>query len=166
VGVRETLNRQPAITTGATIGIILFALIFIIYQVSGTNRPRIPTKAYYTADDGATYFADDIRLIPPFDHDGKPAVKADVFKCAGGKEFVGYLERYKPDAKKKIEDSRSNGGNQMAFLGQAMATGVEVKRPLTGDRGCVSTMQVFAGRITAVQCPDGSTASLPEPVVP
>jgi hypothetical protein len=43
---------------------------------------------------------------------------------------------------------------------------VEVKPPLTGDRGWMSTMRSAAGKIIAVQCPDGSTASLPEQVIP
>jgi hypothetical protein len=165
VGVRETLNKQPAITTGATIGIILLALIFIIYQVSGSGRVHMPTKAYYSVDEGATYFSDDINLVPPFDYDGKTAVRANVFKCGGGAPFVGYLQRYNLAAKKVLDDSRTSNAADISKVDQAMMTGLEVKAPLTGDKGWVNTTRSAAVKITAVQCPDGST-STPEPVLP
>ncbi len=166
MGVRETLNKQPAITTGATIGIIVIALGFIIWQVvGGGNHIRIPTKAYYTVDDGATYFKDDINLIAPFDHDGKQAVKADVFKCPSGGEFVGYLERYTPDAKKIIEDSRNHPNtDDFGKAAEASQRGLEVKAPSTGDQGWVKTYLPAATKVVTIHCPDGSQQA--EPVLP
>jgi hypothetical protein len=163
VGIRETLNKQPAIVIGAAIGVILLALIFLIYQVIGPSGPRLITKAYYTADDGASYFPDDIGLVPPFDHDGKQAVKAYVFKGPGVREFVGYLERYTDDAKKMIESDRARGG--AGPMDPAMATGVEVKAPLTGDQGWVKGMLPAADKIRAARCPDDSQ-DIPQPVTP
>jgi hypothetical protein len=164
VGVRETLNKKPSITTGATIGIILLALIFIIYQVSGSGGPHAPTKAFYTVDDGATWFLDDIKLIPPFDHDGKPAVKANVYKC-GSKEFVGYLEEYIPDAKKQLESAKSAGGGNPELMAQLLVSGRALKAPGTGDKGWIRITSPAADRLTIVQCPDGS-AEFPTPVLP
>ena len=55
MGIRESLNKNPAITTGATIGIIVIALIFILYQIfGGDGAPKPITEMYYTVDDGAT----------------------------------------------------------------------------------------------------------------
>ena len=88
MGIRETLNKNPGITTGATAGIILLAVGFIIYQLSGGGTPSVATKAYFTIDDGKTWFSDDINKVPPFDKDGKQAVKAYVYECPGGKPFV------------------------------------------------------------------------------
>jgi len=34
------------------------------------SRPRLPTQAYFTVDDGQTWFADDIDRIVPFEHEG------------------------------------------------------------------------------------------------
>ena len=41
--------------------------------------------------------------LPPFDHDGKQAVRAFVFRCEGGKPFVAYLLRYKEGSQNQIE---------------------------------------------------------------
>ena len=69
---------------------------------------RTLTQSWYTDDDGKTWYADDKSLSPPIDHNGKTAVRAYVFSCDGGKhEFVGYLERYTPDARQAIEQARS-----------------------------------------------------------
>jgi hypothetical protein len=162
MGVRETLNKQPAIVTGATLGIVVLALLFIIYQLTSSGRPRIPTKAYFSDDDGASYFSDDINLLAPFDHGGKEAVKANVFKC-GDKTFVGYLERFTPVAQKQITDARST--NNMGELTAALAIGTQVKAPLTGDKGWVTEGRPAATKLELVSCPDGSVTP-PEPVVP
>ena len=78
MGIREKLNENPRITAGATAAIILVALGFIVYQAIGGGGPPIPTKAYYTIDDGETYFEDDIQKLAPFEHEGKQAVRAAV----------------------------------------------------------------------------------------
>jgi len=171
VGIRETLNQNPRITTAVTGGVVLIALIFIIYQLVGGSGVKIPTKAYYTDDDGATWFADDIQKVPPFDHNGKQAVRVYLFKCADGKPFVAYLERFTPEAKQKVEQVREqmkNGDKNTPPPGpqyeELMMTGVEVKKP--GDKQWVRQMDSQrASTITSVTCPDGKTDTL-EPVMP
>ena len=60
------------------------------------------SQVFFTDDDGKTWFPDDAKRVPPFDRNGKPAVRAHVYKC-GGKTFVNHMERYTPEAKKKVE---------------------------------------------------------------
>jgi hypothetical protein len=48
---------------------------------------------FYSDDDGATYFADDINELTPFKHEGKDAVRAYVYRCPGSPPFVGLLQR-------------------------------------------------------------------------
>jgi hypothetical protein len=160
VGIRETLNKNPSITTGVTIGIILIALIFIVYSAffSGPGRPRIVTKAYYTVDDGQSYFVDDINKVVPFDHDGSPAVMCMVFSCDGGStKFVGYLEKYPPKVAKMLNDAQSNSNGpdkeslMMQYEGEML-----VKKPGSGD--WVNQMQ--HPEITDVKCPDGGTGPI------
>src|SRR5690554_2534860 len=55
VGIRETLNQNPGITTGVTAGIIVLALIFIVISMFSSNRPPRYDNYYFTVDDGATY---------------------------------------------------------------------------------------------------------------
>jgi len=162
VGVRETLNKQPGITTGATIGIIFLAFIFIIYEVSGGRHPRITNRAFYSADDGASFFTDDLKLVPPFDSGGKKAVKAYVYRCSDGKQFVGYLERYSDVAKRRIENADASGNVEV--LAQARAMGLEVKAPLTGDKGWMKETPMTADKLSLIQC-QGS-GELAQPVIP
>lgn len=56
-------------------------------------------RAYYTTDDGKTWFTDDAERLPPFDHDGRQAVRLHLFTCDEGKtRFVGYLEKLPEEA--------------------------------------------------------------------
>lgn len=170
MGIREKLNDNPAITTGITAAIIVIALIVIVWQLVSSNRgPTIPTQNWYTSDDGATYVADDIKLIPPFEKDGKTWVRAVVFKCKDGKPFVSHLERYTPKAKAALEDSRAKaekGEMVSPDFDQVQMTGLEVKKPGTPDNAWVNSMNYEkAAEITRVTCPDGTTEGL-EPVMP
>ncbi len=45
---------------------------------------------------------DDLDKVVPFDHGGKPAVRAMVFRCKNGKPFVAYLQRYSEAVEAKI----------------------------------------------------------------
>src|SRR5207237_8725398 len=76
---------------------------------------------------------DDANKVPPFDHKGKEADRARVYKC-DGKTFVNHLERYTPDAKKKMEAVISKGGaGDPTAAGALQETGMEVKQPGHGD---------------------------------
>jgi hypothetical protein len=193
MGIRETLNQNPQIATAGTIGIIVVALSIICYQLVCTGGGAVQSgvnKLYFTSDDGATWFADDASKLPPFDKDGKQAVRSYVFTCDGGRtKFVGYLERYSPAAAEQIKKLRdqsaaapsgapsggpSGGGpggggpGNEAFaarmsLQSAMQSGIEVKRP--GDKDWRSISHPEAQQKTmAVNCPDGKGTL--EPVYP
>lgn len=167
MGIRETLNQNPGITTGVTAGIIVLALVVIVWQLAGSGGPSIPTKAYYTVDDGATWFADDINKIPPFDHNGKPAYRVHLFRCGGGDPFVTHLERYTPAAQKRLEQARAAGPEADPSVYEEVAmSGIEVKKPGTGDKGWVRQSNYeAASEIMSPICPDGTTNEI-EPVYP
>jgi hypothetical protein len=159
VGIREKLNENPAITTGATLVIVLIAVIFIVWQLIPHNPP-IATKDFYTDDDGATYFTDDIKLVPPFDHNGKEAVRARVFQCPGSGKFVGYMEKYSPNAKKQLDAAMSKPATQgpPAFdpmLEANLINGRLIKKP--GEGKWVNQQDPTFQKIVDVHCPDGGT---------
>lgn len=128
-------------------------------------------QAYYTVDDGATWFADDAGKIAPFDRGGKPAYQCFVWTCDGGKtQFVSHLQRYTPDAKAKLEASRGPGGSPtsgggMKQTGMTAVAGVEVKAPKTGDAGWVKLQTPRGAQIADPKCPDGNSDDL-QPVLP
>ncbi len=167
MGIRETLNKNPGLTTGATAGIIILALVFIIYQINGGGTPGIATEAFYTIDDGKTWFADDVNKVPPFDKDGKQASRVYVYKCADGKEFVSHLERYTAEGKKAMEASMKADGGSPILMEDVMMNGLEVKEPGTDAvKGWVKQSDAArAARIMELKCADGNNAGI-VPVVP
>jgi hypothetical protein len=173
VGIREKLNENPAITTGATIGIIVIALIFIGYQMfSGGNSAQIQTTAFFTTDDSspaaalAAMFEDDIKKVPPFSKDGKDAYRAYVFTCDGGKnKWVAYLQRYTKEAKAKLEAAQNKPENADPGAMEAIyMTGVEVKKPGTGTWVKQDDFPK-SSTVTDIKCPDGTLENI-EAVMP
>jgi hypothetical protein len=161
------MNQHRGVTIGAACGIIALMLAYIGYSMfagnsagaaGGSGAPR----AYYTDDDGATYFADAADKVTPFDHNGKQAVLAHVFSCDGGSnKFVGWLERFSPEGKKKQAEFAKNP----AATPEILAMLKEVKPPKTGDKDWVNVATTRAAQIQTPRCPGGKPGD-PIPVMP
>jgi hypothetical protein len=175
MGIREQLNKNPAITTGITGGIIAIALLAILYQslFSGASPGPI-TESFYTVDDGKTWFVDDSKLIPPFDKDGKPAVRAFVYTCDGGKtKWVAYMERYtekgrkimmEMEAKAKSGEAPAQPGPEMFMSDGVQYTEREIKEP--GGAKWFKSFEPGSAEIMQPKCPEGQSEANLEPVMP
>ena len=123
MGIREVIDRNPRAATaiGGLVAVVAIALVAV--QLLGNKRGITSTlpDAYFTDDDGKTFFADSPTNVPPFDHNGKTAVSAYVYR-AGGKEFVAYMSRYTPEARKRIVASKKVTAEDERF-------GRELKKP-------------------------------------
>ncbi len=161
MGIRETLNENQSITVGATIGIIVITIIWIIWYASSNSASSAAVgKAFFSDDDGQTWFADDAGKVAPFDHGGKQANLAYVFKCSSnGKTFVAYMMRYTDDGKKQREAALKTKNvdpttietplNQM----EVKAGPNQPKKP----QGWLKLSDPHAGIVQQAVCPDGST---------
>src|SRR5271170_6898157 len=133
--LRKTISNSPRLGLGAAGVFVLLCAVFVFLQMRGGNAPSEGNaKAFFSADDGKTWFADDMTNVPPYDKDGKQAIRAFVFRCSDGKEFVGYLQRFTPDAKRAIEqrqtpDPNRTGPPDTSAIRMAYTVGREVKRP-------------------------------------
>ena len=152
MGLRQTLNENPVVTS-AVVGVLtLVALYMVGRQACGGGPGTIDTgaaKAFYTVDEGKTRFVDTADKIPPFDKDGKKAYRAIVYKCADGKEFVNHLEGYPDDKRAELEKAGPNS-MQMQML-------KEIRRP--GEKVWVSMNkdpQKYA-KVALPKCPDGTS---------
>jgi hypothetical protein len=156
VGLREKLNDNPNITTGITIGVIVVVVGFIVYSTMGRGPsggpPPVGNRAFYTVDDGATWFAEDVTKVPPFDHDGKQAVRAKVYRC-DGKTFVNHMERYTAESQKRLQQAYARAANEGDVM-PPEASGVEVKAP-GGDQWVLAT-DPRAVKIIAPKCASGN----------
>lgn len=165
MNLRETFNEKPGLAAAIAGGLILVGLVLMGVQLRGPSAPAAATRAFFSDDDGKTWFVDDAAKIPPFVHGGKEAVRAYVYRSAKGKEFVNHLERYKPDAKALLEAAArgdKSAGNVAAVQG-AHTGGREVKRP--GDAKWIPSSKFReASGILSVKSPDGDAD--PRPIEP
>lgn len=170
MSIREKVNEKKHWSVGVASFLMVLGTGSILYQVSdsflGTTATS-PTQ-FYTTDDGITWFADDSKRLPPFEHEGRQAVIAHVFRC-GSKLFVAYLERFTPEAQRIISNveqaaRQAKPGDrpppELAQVESAQRFGREVKRP--GDKKWVAINHPEAGKIMNVICPDTGQAALRE----
>lgn len=156
MGIRQWLNERPAIAVGLSLLVVLCMTGVVVYEIR-SGRPHFPSGApqvYFTVDDGHTYFAASSNNYPPFDYNGQQAVAAYVYEC-NGKRFVGYLERYNPDAHALIVAGKATP--------DTLRYGRELKHP--GDKLWIKSGDlVTESRITNIASPDGQ--GTPVPVMP
>jgi hypothetical protein len=166
VGIRQTINENPAITAAATGAIILAAIIFIIVEAL-PHHPKAgpPGKLFYTDDDGKTWFPDDAMKVPPYtDTNGKDAVLAYVYKCGeNGQSFVGYMLKYTPDGVQRMQKQMSAPNTRMMDIPPVAFSDTMVKKPGDPDSAWVTRVQdpVAYQKATTPTCPDGGTQIYP-----
>lgn len=153
----QRMNRGVIVAAA----LVLIGLIVILVRMPGRDAPTAVTRAFFTVDEGRTWFADDVSRLAPFDKDGKQAVRAYVFKCPDGTKFVAYLERLNPEARRVLEQAEKagpdgKGAPNAAAIRSAYKSGREVKRP--GDANWVNVENLReAGQVMAVKCPNGGS---------
>lgn len=154
MALRDTLTERPAVTNAITVVVILLAAAFIAVDVLRPRPASVEPQLFFTTDDGETYFPDSASHLPPYDVNGKPAVRAYVYACASGKPFVAYLERYTPEtvAKLSTEEARTKGLVDQELV---IAEGTEVKRH--GDKEWVLRRSDAGQRILDIKCPEGDS---------
>ena len=103
--MRERLNENKKLGLGVVAAIFLLAIALLGLQLrgGGSNIPPPPTTAFFTDDNGKTFFKDDINKLAPFDHNGKQAYRADVFRNPDGREYVGLIYRFTDAGRKEME---------------------------------------------------------------
>lgn len=129
------------------------------------GRPR---AAFYTVDDGATWFADAADQLTPFDRGGKQAVRAYVYSCGGGPAHVEYLERYTTEGKALSEKFRADQKAAPGTLPESFLKvdelglgGLEVKKP--GGEAWLNMRDPKALAITNAPCPGGAVRTPVKP---
>lgn len=162
MGIRQAVNEHPGVSTGVTIGVIVMMLGVILWEAfssphAGSGRVG---KAFYSDDDGQTWFADKANKLTPFtDANGKQAVYAYVYKCGSGKPFVAYLLRASEQERQAVQKAGQSPDDVPLNLMLS-----EVKKP--GGKEWVRLDQrnprPFMA-ITLPTCPDGTK---PAPVLP
>jgi hypothetical protein len=172
MGVREKLNKTPSIAIAFAAVAFVIALV-VLWRIvprkggpeSGIGGPRIPTRAFYTNDNGATYFEDDFNKIVPFDKDGKPAYMAWVYKCDDGEPFVGVIGRHTAMGKELIEEELAKPEQERAktIYYDKSRNYMEIKKVKADDRSWILNDELGDKLRKEVECPSGGPAKIVEP---
>jgi len=155
LSIREKLQKNPSLVAGIAGVVIIAAIISIVMQASSSSGGG--SQAYFTVDDGQTFFTDSKFKVAPFDKGGKQAVRAHVFMC-GGKRVVGYVSRYTEAALKVMEDVKQAKAEKrppkdIGALMNLSSAGIEVKKPGAGNPWIKGTDPLKVAEIRAFKCP-------------
>ena len=126
MGVRQAINSHPLV--GSIIAVICVA-IGGVWMLHSITRPRLDNKfgGYYSDDDGETFFADTFPKSVPFEHSGRQAYRARVFRCGDGEPFVAWLESFPDDVNASFSSQTDPQARFLSF--EAVSDRVLVKRP-------------------------------------
>jgi hypothetical protein len=134
LGLRETINQKPGLF-GAVFGLV--ALGAIAYVLFGTGGPLgggpPPAPAFYTTDSSseeaalANLFTDRGDRIAPFDHEGKEAVRAVVFRNDDVERGVAHLTKFTPEFRQELDAMPES--ERAAAIARDAPSQTLVKRP-------------------------------------
>jgi hypothetical protein len=167
VGVRQLLNETPKLAGAVAAGVIVVAVAvaWALWRSDRADQATVgrPGQAYFSNDDGKTWFPADASSLPPFEKDGKQALRAYVFKGADGKPFVSCLARYAPQTRKELQANyaREPERRNPMVIAQLELDGLEVKPP--GQDLWLRRPDPRAADLLTPRLPDGTYA---EPVLP
>ena len=138
MGIREKLNQNPkaGVAIAATLVVVAVAAAALLTP-GGDNPTFYGDEAYFTDDDGQTYFAGPIDTVVPYTDGGKEVVRAHVFKCPSKGTFVAFLQRYTPkaqEAMKEAAEAKAAGRDPKdpGLVAQVDERGSEYKLPGAG----------------------------------
>jgi hypothetical protein len=165
MGIREIINRKPALTTGVAVAVVGLIVVATMWNQTLGGASDDSTKAAYTVDDGATWFVDQADRITPFRKDGAEAVGAALFTSGEGKsQFIGYLYRHAAATRERLKDPSAQrledlqGGEQTE-----MRNAIEVKATKSPTAKWISADSPDAAAILQVKSSDGAVATAVEP---
>jgi hypothetical protein len=159
--------KQHAKQVGIAI-VALAACGFAAYSVTkgtqGGPRPVGEGTAYFSTDDGNTWFEAPIKNHSPFEKDGKQAYRAFVWRQGKGEPFVSHLMRSGAAAQPAQRDpNQVPSAADRRTVPTMSSSGIEVKRP--GEKTWVRASSREGEAIMKIKGPNGTTDEL-EPIEP
>ena len=157
MSVREMIDKHRGWANSAAIVMVVTAIALIVTNARSGGMPQVK-YAFYSDDDGQSYFRDDINKLFPFDHNGKQAYRAYVFQSGGGKPFVGYLERIDDRAAAKLQtlQSQPQTPDLVMQMDLVRTAGLEARTP-GSTRWLPENSPAFNSMVNGLKGPDGSS---------
>lgn len=138
-----------------------FAAYSVTKGMDNGPRPVGEGMAYFSTDDGATWFEAPVSNPSPFDKGGKQAYRVFVWRQGSGEPFVSHLIKNAVAAQR--DPNRPPSVAERRTPPSMSARSVEVKRP--GEAIWTRADSREGGEILKIKGPDGTTEGL-EPVEP
>jgi len=166
MGTREKFNENKKVGLGVAAAILIIAVGIFSFQLRGGDNgmPPAPKNAFYTDDNGKTFFKDDVNNVSPFTHNGKQAYRVDVFKGSDGQQFVGLIYRHTDPGRKEMEQYISKRVKDPDGLTRLSIErrGMEVKK--LADKTWSLNDEMTSERLQqSVKTPDSKPAQLVTP---
>lgn len=160
MNIREKLNELRTLSISAAVVVCVFALVLIFRQLHEAvpHKPGLPSKTFYSDDDGKTWFLDEYMKITPFDHNGRPAYKVVVYRCNGGMPAVAYLEKFSDSQRVALKGISPADVRVYTSTFMSFQDALDVKRPGSNRWLSVESRGYIDAKI--VTCPDGTVKGL------
>ncbi len=164
MSVRQALQRHQKIVATVVCVVIVGAIVAIYAQVRPAPHPNV-NLAYYSDDDGQTWFEDQVFKVTPFDHNGREAVGATLFDV-GGKRYIGYLTRFSKtgvDIYQRLAPKLTGDTSVASVLGPLFADPSlhEVKLPGAGHPWVNMRDRAAMAIVTLPSSPSGDATIVP-----
>lgn len=108
--VREHIRKHPVASTVTATVLIALGIAYSVSSITQVRRDADQSQAFFSIDDGSTWFVDASTKQSGFLQDGKPAYAVNVYVKDSGEPFVGFLRRsgqVKPPSAPAKADSTS-----------------------------------------------------------
>jgi len=129
MSIREILQKYATFVKVTAVLTIVIVIVLILTELKGSRGFVFSNagKEFYSADDGKTWFLEDPLKGSPFDHGGKQAYRAMVYRCSGGRPFVAYLAEYSDEQQRRWQaDAAKDPAGHTTVVGELPR---EIKKP-------------------------------------
>jgi hypothetical protein len=150
--VQKTKKKSAALF--GAIGLIIVAVAILFWNFAPAKK-YAQNSLYFSDDGGKTWYVDANTNIPPYQHNGKEAVGAALYRTENSSTpFCGYLYRFPAAVKAQLEGMDAAARVSAAYS-SATASAMEVCKP--DSNGAWARVGTAAGnKAMTVVSPDGS----------
>ena len=150
MSLRQVLAHK--LTAAILVPLGAAVLLLVAWQYfGGSRRPAPAPPAYYSDDDGVTWFTDTPDKTTPFDHNGNPAVYATVGPGPDGNLRVKFLARHTAVARRAFEQARAKGERP-----EMVTPFLEFKKPQSPQTAWIPDNDPRSSEITSSAAPNES----------